>query len=99
MTAETFDGVKAREYGLVTEVSEQPLKDAEALVAELVTRSPDALAYTKRLFHETWTRSPRWAFWTETVLQGRLLTGANHKIARKAGLAKQRPEWAPRSLG
>ena len=67
------------------------MKQAEALVDELVARSPDALAYTKRLFHTTWTRSPRWAFWTETVLQARLMTGANHKIARQAGMARQLP--------
>jgi enoyl-CoA hydratase/carnithine racemase len=98
MTAEVFAGTKAREYGLVTEVSDQPLKDAETLAAELITRSPDAIAYTKRLFHETWTRSPRWAFLTETLLQGRLLIGANHKIARKAGMAKEQPKWAARKL-
>jgi len=98
MTAETFDGTKALEYGLVTGVSDEPLKEAETLAAEIITRSPDAIAYTKRLFHETWYRAPRWAFWTETVLQGRLLTGANHKIARKAGMAKQAPQWVTRKF-
>jgi enoyl-CoA hydratase/carnithine racemase len=98
MTAEVFDGLKAREYGLVTGVSDEPLKEAEALAGELLTRSPDAIAYTKRLFHETWYRAPRWAFLTETLLQGRLLTGVNHKIARKAGLAGEAPRWQPRHL-
>lgn len=99
MTAEVFTGLTAKEYGLVTGVAEEPLKEAEALAAQLIERSPDAVAYTKRLFHETWTRSPRWALWTESVLQGRLLTGANHKIARAAGAAKARPRWARRQLG
>jgi enoyl-CoA hydratase/carnithine racemase len=99
MTAEVFDGTKAREYGLVTAVADDPVKEADALAGELITRSPDAIAATKRLFHETWYRAPRWAFLTETLLQGRLLTGINHKIARKAGLAKQRPEWKQRQLG
>ena len=99
MTAEVFDAAKALEYGLVTGVADDPLKEAEALAAQLIERSPDAVAYTKRLFHETWTRSPRWAFWTESVLQGRLMTGVNHKIARKAGTAGQRPHWAQRKLG
>jgi enoyl-CoA hydratase/carnithine racemase len=99
MTAEVFDATKAREYGLVTAVADDPLKGAEVLAGELIARSPDAIAYTKRLFHETWYRAPRWAFLTETLLQGRLLTGVNHKIARKAGMAKQRPAWKPRQLG
>jgi len=98
MTAEVFPGTRAKEYGLATEVSDEPLKAAEAFAAELITRSPDALAFTKRLFHETWVRTPRWAFLTESVLQGRLLTGINHKIARKAGQAKAAPEWTPRNF-
>jgi Enoyl-CoA hydratase/carnithine racemase len=98
MTAEVFDGRRALEYGLVTGVSDEPLKDAEALVAEIAARSPDAVAYAKRLFHTTWTRAPRWALWTESVLQGRLMTGANHKIARKAGIAKELPRYVPRRV-
>ena len=98
MTAEVLDGHQALQYGLVTGVSDEPLKDAEALVGELLTRSPDAVAYAKRLFDTTWTRSPRWAFWTESVLQARLMAGANHKIARKAGLAKELPRWVARRV-
>ncbi|MEO6886361.1 MAG: crotonase/enoyl-CoA hydratase family protein [Jatrophihabitantaceae bacterium] len=98
MTAETFSGTRALELGLVTEVSDDPLKAAERLAAELLTRSPDALAATKRLLHRTWHRAPQWAFWTETVLQTRLLRGANHKIARKANLAKELPSYVRRTL-
>jgi enoyl-CoA hydratase/carnithine racemase len=75
------------------------MKDAEQLAGQLIARSPDAVAATKRLFHTTWTRAPRWAFWTESVLQGRLLTGVNHKIARKAGMAKELPKYVTRRLG
>jgi enoyl-CoA hydratase/carnithine racemase len=98
MTAEVFDGTKALGYGLVSGVSAEPLKDAEALAGELIARSPDAVAYAKRLFHTTWTRAPRWAFWTESALQARLMAGVNHKIARKAGMAKQRPAFVARRL-
>jgi enoyl-CoA hydratase/carnithine racemase len=72
---------------------------AEALAAQLLTRSPDALAATKTLLHRTWSRAPRWAFWTETVLQTRLLRGANHRIARAAGIAGELPRYVRRSLG
>lgn len=99
MTAEIFDGTKAKEYGLVTEVSEDPVAAAEALAKQLIERSPDALAATKKLFHDTWTESPRSAFWTESVLQARLLTGKNHKIARAAGKSKDLPNWVKRTLG
>jgi enoyl-CoA hydratase/carnithine racemase len=85
----------------ITEVADDPLAPAEALLAELVLRSPDALAATKRLFRTTWTRAPRWAFWAESVLQARLLTGANHRIARTAGLAgsTETPGWTARRIG
>ncbi|MDT4997436.1 MAG: hypothetical protein QOD45_1504 [Pseudonocardiales bacterium] len=99
MTAETFTGDTARELGLVTEVSNAPMAAAEALAAQLLTRSPDALAATKTLLHRTWTRAPRWAFWTETVLQARLLRGANHRIARAAGAAGELPRYLRRTLG
>jgi enoyl-CoA hydratase/carnithine racemase len=98
MTAETFSGERAQELGLVTEVSAEPMKAADALAAELLTRSPDALAATKRLLHRTWTRSPRRAFWTETVLQARLLNGANHKILRAANKARELPKYARRTI-
>ncbi|MFN2561831.1 MAG: crotonase/enoyl-CoA hydratase family protein [Jatrophihabitans sp.] len=98
MTAEVFDGRRALELGLVTGVADDPLKEAEALAGELMTRSPDAIAMTKRLFHRTWTQSPRWAFWTETVLQARLMRGANHRIARNANLAKEAPVFVSRRL-
>jgi len=98
MTAETFSGQRALELGLVTEVADDPAKAAEALAAELLTRSPDALAATKKLLHRTWSRAPRWAFWTETVLQFRLLAGANHKIARKAGMAGELASYVRRRL-
>ena len=98
MTAEVVDARRAFEYGLVTGVSDDPLKDAEALAGELLARSPDAVALTKKLFHRTWTQRPARAFWTETVLQARLLRGANHRIARAANLAKEAPAYVSRRL-
>ena len=98
MTAEVFDGRQALEYGLVTGVADEPLKEAEALVSQLLGRSPDAVALTKKLFHRTWTQRASRAFWTETVLQFRLLRGANHRIARTANLAKSAPSYVTRRL-
>jgi enoyl-CoA hydratase/carnithine racemase len=98
MTAEVFDGRQALAYGLVTGVAEDPAKEAEALAGQLLTRSPDAVALTKKLFHRTWGQRPARAFWTETVLQVRLLRGANHRIARTANLAKEAPAFVSRRL-
>nr|AHE14580.1 putative enoyl-CoA hydratase/isomerase [uncultured bacterium] len=98
MTGEAFDGLRAKELGLVTEVAEDPLAAAEKLVAELVTRSPDSVAATKALFHRTRHVSPQEAFGVERRIQRKLLMGRNHKIARKANLAKQPPRFAERGF-
>ncbi|MCV7386064.1 crotonase/enoyl-CoA hydratase family protein [Mycolicibacter longobardus] len=98
MTAEVFSGTDALGYGLVTAVADDPVAVAHDLAAQLAERSPDALAATKQLFHSTWTSSIRRTFWTESVLQLRLLRGRNHRLARGAG-RDGRPVWEPRSLG
>lgn len=98
MTAEVFDGRQALDYGLVSGVADEPMKEAETLVDQLRTRSPDAIALTKKLFHRTRAQRPARAFWTETVLQARLLRSANHRIARTANLAKEAPAFVSRRL-
>lgn len=98
MTAEVFSGSDALWYGLVTSVADDPVAAAADLAAQLVERSPDALAATKKLFHSTWTSSIRRTFWIESMLQLRLLRGRNHRLARKAG-RDGGAVWEPRSLG
>lgn len=96
MTGKTFSGVEAKALHLVTEVGDDPLALAEGLVAELRTRSPDAVAATKQLFHETWLAPPRAAFATESWRQVRLLLGRNQRVAMRSNFAKKPPEFGPR---
>ncbi|MGW1681120.1 crotonase/enoyl-CoA hydratase family protein [Saccharopolyspora sp. NPDC002376] len=98
MTAEVFDGTKAHELGLVTEVGDDPHAAAVELAEQLATRSPDSVAATKRLFQRAWHVSPWQAFRWESVYQLRLLLGANHKIARKANAGKTVAEFAKRTF-
>lgn len=98
MTGEIFDGARARELGLVTDVSDDPHAAAMELAQLLVTRSPDAIAATKHLFHKAWP-APSWrALRLESSYQLRLLLGANHKIARKANAGRTAPEFTRRSV-
>ena len=97
MTAEMFDGRRAAELGLVTEIAEDPIVAATAFAHELATKSPDALAAAKRLFNDTWAAGPRRTFARERAEQQRLLFGANTKIAQKAAFAKKIPEYQPRA--
>ena len=96
MTGDTFDGTRAKELGLVTEVTDDPMAAADELVEQLKTRSPDAVAAAKRLFNGTWTSSPRRTFARERAEQLALLVNANTKIAREAAFKRERPVFTAR---
>src|SRR5689334_18507354 len=100
MTAQMLTGEQARDLGLVTELVTEPGADpveaATAFARELTERSPDALAAAKRLFNDTWHRSPRRTFARERIEQAFLLFGANTKIAREAAFTRIAPVYRPR---
>lgn len=96
MTADKISGSRAHEIGLVTEVADDPMAAAIDLAEQLATRSPDALAATKRLFDGTWTRGARHTFARERWEQLPLLFGPNAARARAANGRKAKPEFLPR---
>lgn len=96
MTAEVFDGSRARELGLVTDLSVDPVASANALARKLSAKSPDALAAAKRLFNDTWTASPRRTFARERLEQAYLLAARNTRAAREAAFKKADPVFGPR---
>lgn len=96
MTAEMLTGEQAGGLGLVTELDDDPVTAATAFARRLAERSPDALAAAKRLFDDTWHRSPRRTFARERIEQAFLLFGANTKIAREAAFKKIAPVYRPR---
>ncbi len=96
MTGDTFDGARALELGLVTELADDPMAAAEALVARLRTRSPDAVAAAKRLFDGTRTSSPRRTFARERAEQLALLVNRNTRIAREAAFRREVPVFSAR---
>ena len=97
MTAETFSGTEAQEFGLVGEVAPDPVAAATAFAEQLAERSPDALAAAKRLFDRTWSSSPRRTFSRERREQLALLFAANTRIAREAAFKKAAPVFQPRN--
>ena len=98
MSGRPFSGAEAKALNLVTEVADDPLAAAEALAAELMQRSPDAVAAAKRLFQRSWLAGARRAFAIESGLQLRLLRGANQRIALRANFARQQPDFKPRAF-
>lgn len=98
MTGEIFSAAQALQWGLVSGVSDDPFTDAHELIDAVRERSPDAVAASKALFEQTWHNGSRLSFPVEQALQVRLLTGRNHAVARRAGLAKQAPEFTERQF-
>lgn len=99
MTGEVVSGERAVELGLATGVSDDPMADAMELVDQIIERSPDSVAATKRLF----IRNSRGSLWSalrlERRLQSKMFKSPNTKIAREAGMKKEKPTFGPRTFG
>lgn len=96
MTARTLTGEQARELGLVTQVAADPHIAASELLEEILVRSPDSVAATKRIFEDTWVAGARRTFARERIEQARLLMARNTRIVRAAASSKTTPDYAPR---
>lgn len=99
MTGRVLSGADARALGLVTHVAEQPLEHAERLVAELQTRSPDAVAAAKFLMQDAYGIGESGALAAERRWQRRLLGKRNQRIAVARNLEKKDLPYGPRRVG
>ena len=82
LTARIFDAEYAKDIGLVTHLNESPLQQAQTLAAEMLNRSPDALAAVKRVL-DAMEHAPAKSLRLEKIWQLKLLLGKNSKLARK----------------
>jgi enoyl-CoA hydratase/carnithine racemase len=98
MTGREFDGNEAKALNLVTGVSDDPLAAAEALAAQIKSRSPDAIAASKALFEKTWLAPEGEALGVESKLQFKLLRGKNQREAMKANFEKRAPAFKKRQF-
>jgi len=90
MTAEIIDAKAALQYGLVTQVCDDPIAEATALAEQLVQQSPDALAAVKKLYLKQWERSDASMLLKETWYQIRMILGKNQRIATARSQGKSR---------
>jgi enoyl-CoA hydratase/carnithine racemase len=93
-TARVFGGEEADRLGVVTRVSDEPLRDALTLAHEIAGRSPDAVRHAKRLFDDAWTGTPAETLALEATLQKELIGTPNQIAAVTAGITKQQPEFS-----
>lgn len=97
-TGRVLNGLQAQAAGLITHVNEHPMEMAEALAAEMTTRSPDSVAAAKRLVQHAWDSSERSTLAAERRWQRKLLGSANQRIAARRNIEKQEIPYLPRTL-
>ena len=82
MTAEMMDAPIAKDYGLLTHISDDPVCMAISLIDVIKMRSPDAVLAGKRVMNTT-QRQDYLALYQEKLWQIKLMLGANRKLAIK----------------
>ena len=92
-TGRILDGPAAKELGLVTHVSEDPLAHAFELASEIASKSPDAIRSGKKLFEEAWHADARTGLELEARLQKSLIGGKNQVEAIRANFEKRAPNF------
>lgn len=97
LTARVFSGEYAKEIGLVTHVSDDPMTMAQQLAEELIQRSPDSLLAGKRVL-DAMAHQPSRALRLEKIWQLKLLLGKNSRIARARAKKPETP-YNPRQFG
>ena len=92
-TGRILDGQAAKDLGLVTHVSEDPLASAMELADEIASKSPDAIRAGKRLLEEAWHADERAGLELETQLQVALIGSDNQREAIRANFEKRAPDF------
>ncbi|WP_049237434.1 crotonase/enoyl-CoA hydratase family protein [Moraxella canis] len=82
MTAEMMDAPTAKDYGLLTHISDDPVQMAVSLTDAIKARSPDAVLAAKRVM-DVAQRQDYLALYQEKLWQIKLMLGANRKLSIK----------------
>ena len=82
--------------GVASELADDPYAAGLALLDELATRSPDAVAASKRLFDETWTADAARTFARERAEQSVLLSAPNTAVTQHRSLGGAARPYGPR---
>lgn len=90
-TAEPLSAEKAQHYGLVTEISANPLAAAQALAVSLAGRGPKALSEAKALCNQAYSIDPESMLKAEAAAQARLLGGPEQMEIIAAHFGKRAP--------
>lgn len=90
-TGRVLNGHEAKELGLVTHVSENPLEHAMQLAKEIAGKSPDAIRAGKQLLEIAWHADERIGLELESALQTILIGSPNQIEAVTANFENRAP--------
>ena len=95
-SAQILTADDALKYGLVSEVTEDAMARAEALAAQFMQTSPDAIAAIKHSINRSWGASVRQLLSRESLSQIRLLIGKNRVVAAIRQTKNPEKSYQPR---
>ncbi|XOV84381.1 MAG: crotonase/enoyl-CoA hydratase family protein [bacterium] len=93
-TGRVLNGHEAKELGLVTHVSDNPLEHALQLAKEIAGKSPDAIRAGKQLLEVAWHADERIGLELESALQTILIGSPNQIEAVTANFENRAPVFA-----
>ncbi len=92
-TNREFTGEEAREYGLATYVTKDPLGKANDIASEIASRNPEAIRGAKRLSEAMLEKSGDDILMAESIEQAAVMRRPNQIEAVMAGLQKRAPKF------
>ncbi|MBX7492202.1 crotonase/enoyl-CoA hydratase family protein [Qipengyuania sp. 1NDW9] len=92
-TNREFTGAEAKEYGLATHVTEDPLGKANDIANEIANRNPEAIRGAKRLSEAMFEKSGDEILMAESVEQDAVMRKPNQIEAVMAGMQKRAPNF------
>jgi enoyl-CoA hydratase/carnithine racemase len=99
LTGRTFDGHKARELGICSQVlpADEVLSSALDLARDIaINVAPLSVAYSKRLLWDSWSLTPDGVESRETTYHRRLMGAPDAREGVVAFVEKRRPSWKGR---
>jgi len=92
-TGRKFSGEQALEYGLATELSDDPLADALEMAAVIARRNPDAIGKAKQMLNNSALVSVREGLAEESACSRQLMGTANQLEAVMSTFEKRDPRF------
>jgi enoyl-CoA hydratase/carnithine racemase len=92
-TGRKFSGADALEYGLATELSEDPLTDALEMAAVIASRNPDAVRKAKQMLNNSALVSVREGLMEESDCSRQMMGTANQLEAVMSTFEKREPSF------